>query len=67
MTVRITAAQARALGVDPKIGRTRTVKRAVKGTPYHTQCVTCGEEFTIQAAEDRHLAATRHFRYRLLP
>lgn len=67
MAARITAAQARALGIDPKVGRTRTTQRAAKGFPYRTQCTTCATIFDTRAAEDRHVNETRHGNYRLLP
>ena len=42
----------------------RTTRTVAKGAPYHTVCVLDGEEFTTQAAEDRHLTATGHLRLR---
>lgn len=67
MVARITAAEARKLGIDPKVGRTRTTSRTAKGVKYHTRCIQCSEEFTVQAAEDRHVDETRHTRYELIP
>lgn len=64
MTVRITAAQAKALGIDTKLGAKRRVRRTAKGE-YHTECKTCGEVFTTSAAEDRHVNETRHANYLL--
>lgn len=64
MTVRLTAAQARALGVEAK-GKVRR-RTTVKGEPYHTICTTCRTEFHTQAAEDRHLVDTRHARFELV-
>lgn len=67
MTARITAAEARALGIDTKAsGKVRTTRRTVKGAPYHTVCCICSAEFYTQAAEDRHLKETSHARYRLV-
>ena len=31
--------------------------------PYHSRCVTCGEEFTTQAAQTRHMNASGHRRF----
>jgi hypothetical protein len=62
--VRLTAAQARRLGVDAP-AKTRTTRKAARG-PYHTRCVPCGAEFTTVAAEDRHLAANPHYRYEIV-
>ena len=64
MTVRLTPAEARRLGIDPTPTRTRTTRREAAG-PYHTRCTTCGDEFTTIAAEDRHLTAGHH-RYELV-
>lgn len=64
----MTAAQARKLGIDltgAKAAKVRTTRRTAKG-PWHTRCVTCGEEFHTEAAETQHLNATRHARYRLV-
>ena len=66
MPARITAAQAKALGIDVKPGRTRTTQRTVKGAPYHTRCVACDEVFTTMAAETRHVESTKHARYVLV-
>lgn len=66
MVARITAAEARKLGIDTKLGRTRTTSRTAKGVKYHTRCTKCGEEFTTQAAEDRHVDEFKHARYQLL-
>lgn len=65
MVTRITAAQARALGVDPKLGSKRRVRRTAKG-PYHTRCKVCQEDFHRQVDEDRHLAETGHKNYLLV-
>lgn len=63
MTVRLTAAQARQLGVDTKT-KVR-VRKTAKG-PYHTVCKTCGTEFHTEAAEDQHVVDTLHVRYQLV-
>lgn len=65
MTVRLTAAQARAAGLDVK-AKTRATRRTVKGQPYLTVCSTCGFESRTIAAEDRHLAETKHARFGLV-
>lgn len=55
MTVHLTAAEARQLGVDiPAKGR--TTRKTARG-PYHTRCMSCGAVFTTQASEDRHVSA----------
>jgi len=69
--VHMTAAQFRKLGVDPKLGSTRTVKRPSKQRReargnYHTTCKSCGEDFTTRASEDEHLNRTRHANYLLV-
>ena len=67
MTARITAAEARKLGIDvPAAKKTRTTRRTVKGAPYFTICKACGMEFRTVASEDRHLNETRHARYELV-
>lgn len=65
MAARITAAQARKLGIDPSIGKKRRVRRTARG-PYLTKCKACGEVFTSRADEDRHLDETRHTNYLLI-
>ena len=62
VTARITAAQARALGIDAPKAKQRTTRKEATG-PYRTRCTTCGEEFTSMAAEDRHVTDTLHARY----
>jgi hypothetical protein len=74
--VRLTAAQAKKLGVfdqgpadtfpDIKPPKKRTTRRTVKGAPYFTICKACGMEFRTVASEDRHLNETRHARYELV-
>jgi len=65
MAVHVTAAQARALGVDTKLGAKRRVSRTAKG-PYLTRCVACDEVFTQRSDEDKHLDRTGHRNYRLI-
>jgi rRNA maturation endonuclease Nob1 len=62
--VKVTAAQARRMGVDlPTPPSTKTVARA----PYHTRCMGCGAVFTTQAAEDRHVDSVGgHNRFELV-
>jgi hypothetical protein len=59
MTVNMTAAEFRALGVSGDVevrkAKVRTTQRAVKGQPYHTICKACGEVFHTVASEDRHV------------
>jgi len=63
VTVRVTPAEARRLGVDVPAARSRTVARA----PYHTRCMTCGAVFTTQASEDRHVDLVGgHVRFELV-
>jgi hypothetical protein len=58
VTVQMTAAQARKLGIDVAAPRAkRTTRKEVTGTPYRTRCHRCGEEFTVIAVEDRHIVA----------
>jgi hypothetical protein len=68
MTAHITAAQARAAGIDvPAAKKKRSTRRTVKGAPYHTVCKACGFESRTQAAEDRHLDENPgHCRYELV-
>lgn len=66
MAVRLTPGQARALGirVPPSAGvPRRTTRTAVPGHGV-SRCHTCGEVFTTDAAETRHVDANRgHCRY----
>lgn len=62
MTAHLTAAQARALGLDVPAGRPRPTRRALPGHGRST-CHACGATFTTAAAETRHVAATFHARY----
>ena len=67
MIARMTAAQARAAGIDLSTARPAKVRtrRVAKGH-YHTRCHTCGDEFNTMAAEDRHLNDTGHRRYAIV-
>lgn len=75
MPVKLTPAQAKALGITaaavavPASARPR-VRRGgdarVGPVPYHTICAGCGEHFSTRAAETRHLDATRHACYQLV-
>ena len=67
MTARLSAAEAKALGLtSTSAAKKRTTRRTAKGGPYHTRCRTCGEEFTTAASEDRHVHDTHHVRYDLV-
>jgi hypothetical protein len=56
VTVHLTPAEARRLGLDTTPARKRTTRKEATG-PYHTRCTKCGDEFTSVAAENRHLDA----------
>lgn len=62
MPVKLTPAQAKALGVDTK--QKVRVRKTAKGR-YHTVCKGCGEEFHTAASEDRHVAEG-HNRFELV-
>jgi len=69
MTVQMTAAQARKLGIDltgAKAAKVKTTRRTVKGAPYLTICKTCGMEFRTVASEDRHVKEFKHARYEVV-
>lgn len=65
MAVNLTAAQARALGLDTPAtrARPRTTRRALPRDRTPSTCHACGERFDTDAAETRHVAATLHARY----
>jgi uncharacterized C2H2 Zn-finger protein len=67
VTVNLTAAQAKALGLNVTT-RTKTTRKAATNDdgPYHTRCTSCGDEFTVQAAENRHVA-DGHNRFEIIP
>ena len=64
MAARISNAEAKRLGltVDKK---KRTTRKEAAG-PFRSRCWTCEEEFDTQAAETRHVLATRHSRYEVI-
>jgi hypothetical protein len=63
VTAHLTAAEARRLGIDVPAPRRRTTRRALPRAGSVSVCHTCGERFTTDAAETRHVAATFHARY----
>jgi hypothetical protein len=63
MTAHLTAAQARALGLNVPAPRPRPTRRALPRERAVSVCHACGERFTTDAAETRHVAATLHARY----
>ena len=65
MAVRLSAAEARRLGLgNTPASRPRTTRREARG-PYATRCVLCGETFETIASEDRHVTLT-HARFELV-
>ena len=64
MTARLSAAEAKALGLTKPVAKPRTTRKTGRG-PYRTRCVACGVEFTTVASESRHLAPG-HNRFELL-
>jgi hypothetical protein len=65
MIARLSRDEAQRLGLETPPTR-RTTRRVATGGQYHTRCHDCQEDFTTQAAEDRHLVATHHARYDLV-
>jgi hypothetical protein len=65
MPIKLTPAQAKALGLETKT-KIRRTRKAVTGEPYHSRCVACGDEFRSIAAEDRHVDDTKHARYEVV-
>lgn len=69
--VRLTAAQARALGIDggapgenkEEIPVRRRTRRQLPRDRAISTCHNCGQVFTTDAAETRHVAETHHARY----
>src|SRR4029077_7244607 len=59
--VHLTAAQARALGVDTPV-KAKTTRKVAAG-PYWSRCKSCAVEFTSYASEDRHVKEFHHARY----
>lgn len=64
MTVHLTEAEARRLGFTAK-ARARPTRRTEPRAGAVTVCHVCGERFSTDAAETRHVEATRHARYQL--
>jgi hypothetical protein len=65
VTVRLSPAEAKKLGITAPAARKKTTSKAAPVRECcDMECVTCGEIFTRQADEDRHLAANpTHRRY----
>lgn len=61
MSVHLTEAQARKLGFTP--AKSKSKKKGMARAGAKTRCCTCGEVFTSDAAETRHVEEARHFRY----
>jgi hypothetical protein len=62
----LTAAEARALGIASSPGtgpRARTTRHALHRDRAVSTCHDCGESFDTDAAETRHVAEARHYRY----
>lgn len=61
MTIRMTEEQARKAGLlkDPSTSKRKGMGRGGA----KSRCAACGEEFTGDAAETRHLEETKHARY----
>lgn len=62
MAAHITAAQARALGIDVSARTPSRTGRTAKG-PQLATCHTCGAELVGETAAARHNAETHHGRY----
>ncbi|HEY6416864.1 MAG TPA: hypothetical protein VIX41_11515 [Acidimicrobiales bacterium] len=66
MTARLTAAEARQLGLIVKDTARKKVRREAKGA-YHTRCTHCEATFDTVTGEDRHLAFNpTHTRFELV-
>jgi hypothetical protein len=65
VTAHLTAAQARALGLDVPAPRPRLTRRTVPRARSVSVCHACGARFDTDAAETRHVAATFHARYQM--
>lgn len=65
MTAHLSAAEARALGIDvPGAGpRPRMTRRALRRDHAVSTCHDCAATFDTDAAETRHVADTHHARY----
>jgi len=68
VVARLTAKEAKRLGLDlSSAGEIHHTKKDRKPRePYHTRCVKCGEDFTTEAAEARHMNTTEHRRFELV-
>lgn len=65
MTAKLTEREAAALGLIDKPARKRGIRKEASGR-YRTCCVTCGQQFTTIAAENRHLLESLHCRYEVV-
>jgi len=65
VTAHLSEAEARRLGLVAPASKKRTTRKAADG-PYHTRCCACREEFTVEAAETRHVESTSHARYEVV-
>ena len=63
--IKVTVAQARAMGVNPSPAPVKRTTRTVAAGPYATVCKACGATFTTMASEDRHVTLT-HSRFELV-
>lgn len=64
MSARLTAREARAIGLElptAPAGK-RTAQRRLRAL-YASTCAACGDPFTSEAAEVRHMTATGHRRF----
>lgn len=61
--MKLTLAEAKALGLVKPAGKRKTKKSVPVRESAPVRCHACGEVFTTQAAEDRHFQATNHRRY----
>ena len=59
--VELTEAQAKKLGIE--VPKTKKSRKGMGRDGARSRCVKCGEEFTSDAAETRHLIETMHARY----
>jgi len=70
VSAHLTPAQARALGITNTLpmvpARKRTTRKTVPRDGAVTVCHTCGQTFTTDAAETRHVGPG-HYRFQWLP
>ena len=68
MTARLTAKEAKRLGLDLSSGGEihHTKKDRQPTVPYHTRCRKCGVEFTTMASETRHMNDEGHRAFELI-